>query len=379
MKFVVACDSFKGCMSSVQVCRCIRSGIQSANESHTVYEFPMCDGGEGTAEIFRNIYHGGTSTAQVLDAYGKTIEVTYGIVPEQNMAIMEVASCIGLNMVEREKRNPMIANSRGVGLLLKDAVAKGYKKILLGIGGTSTTDGGMGMLQELGLHFFDASHRRLRAGIYSLGQVDYIDKRHFVDWNDVEILIAVDVNNHLLGKQGSAYTFGKQKGLYPTQLEAVDQAMRHYRDKIYEFFHVDINQYEGSGSSGGIGAVLTGLLHAKMVPGIQLCMQEYHLEDVIAQSDIVITGEGQSDHQTLYGKVPYGVGQLAKRHGKPVFCLSGALGIGYMDLYDAGFAGVFSSADRAMDFMTALKTGPQKLENLAYSITKTIDAIAKMK
>lgn len=113
----------------------------------------MCDGGEGTAEIFRNIYHGDTSTAQVLDAYGKTIEVTYGIVPEQNMAIMEVASCIGLNMVEREKRNPMIANSRGVGLLLKDAVAKGYKKILLGIGGTSTTDGGMGMLQELGLHF----------------------------------------------------------------------------------------------------------------------------------------------------------------------------------------------------------------------------------
>lgn len=378
MKFVVACDSFKGCMTSVQVVHCIQSGILKANSKHEVSLFPMCDGGEGTTEIFQAIYGGQKEKAQVLDAYGNSLEVSYAVVPDRNMAIMDVASCIGLNMVERSKRNPMIANSRGVGLLLKDAVSKGYKKILLGIGGTSTTDGGMGMLQELGLRFYDASHKRLRPGIYSLAQVDFIDKRFFVDWHDVEITIAVDVKNHLLGKQGSAYMFGKQKGLYPTQLEMVDQAMHHYRDKIQEFFGVDINQYEGSGSSGGIGAVLSGLLGARMVPGIALCMQEYHLEEVIAHSDIIITGEGQSDHQTLYGKVPYGIAQLAKKHDKPVFCLSGALGIGYMDLYDCGFDGVFSSADRAMDFMTALKTGSQKLENLAYSITKTIDAIVRI-
>lgn len=364
-------------MSSVQVVQCIESGILKANPKHVVHGFPMCDGGEGTTEIFRRIYQGQKETAHVIDAYGNPIDVTYAIVPSQNLAIMEVASCIGLNMVDRNKRNPMIANSRGVGQLLKDAVSKGYRNILLGLGGTGTNDGGMGMLQELGLRFFDASHKRLRPGIYALSQVDFIDRRNLVDWKEVKIKMAVDVKNHLLGKQGAVYTFGKQKGLYPAQLETVDRAMRHYRDKIQEFFHVDINQYEGSGSSGGIGAVLAGILKAEMVPGIQLCMQESHMEEVIAQCDVVITGEGQSDHQTLYGKVPYGIAQLAKKYDKPVFCLSGALGIGYMDLYDHGFDGVFSSADRAMDFMTALKTGPEKLENLAYSMTKTIDAMCR--
>ena len=375
MEFVVACDSFKGCMNSTKAVYTIQKGILQANPDHKVSCFPMCDGGEGTMEIFRQIYHGKLEKAKVVDAYGAPITVSYGVVPKENLAIMEVASCIGLNMVERHKRNPMIANSRGVGMMLKDAVNKGYKKILLGLGGTGTNDGGMGMLQELGLSFFDAHHKRLMAGVYALSRIDSIDDSRLVDWKDIEITLAMDVKNHLLGKQGAVYTFGRQKGFFPSQMAMVDQAMRHYRDKIQETFGIDINSFEGSGSSGGIGAVLAGLFHARFVPGIDLCIEKYRLEQVISQCDIVITGEGQSDHQTIYGKVPYGIAVLAKKYNKPVFCLSGALGVGYMDLYDHGFDGVLSSADRAMDFLTALKTGPQKLENLAFTLTKMIDAI----
>lgn len=378
MKFVVACDSFKGCMTSQEVIERIKIGIHKANSDHEVAAFPMCDGGEGTMDVLCHIEKAEMVKAATIDAYGKPIEIEYGIVPQKHLAIQEVASCIGLNMTEKGKRNPMIANSRGVGRMLMDAVERGCHTIILGLGGTSTNDGGMGLLHELGIRFYDRDGHYLRSGIYSLSKVAKIDTRYFTPWDDVKILLAVDVRNHLLGPHGATYTFGRQKGLFPSQLEEIDQAMAHYARCIQHAFHVDINKIEGSGSAGGIGGVLVGILHAKMISGIELCMQESNLEEAIRKCDVVITGEGQSDEQTLYGKVPYGVCKLAKKYDRPVFCLSGALGIGYQELYQCGFDGLYSSADRAMDFLTALRYGPEKIENLAFALTKTIDAIVRM-
>ena len=359
MKFVVACDSFKGCMTSQEAVQRISKGIQNANPNHEVAAFPMCDGGEGTMEILCQIEKAQIIEVQTVDAYGKPITASYGILPEKKKAIMEVASCIGLSMTEKKRRNPMIANSRGIGKMIKDAVKKGCTTIVIGLGGTATNDGGMGLLQELGLRFYDKENKSLICGAYSF-------------------LAAADVRNPLLGPKGATFTFGRQKGLFPSQLTMVDHWMRRYRDVMQKTFGIDLDAIPGGGAAGGIGAVLVGILHAQIQSGITMCMEGYQLENVIQKADIVITGEGQTDLQTRYGKVPFGVAQLAKKYHKPVLCLSGALGLGYQELYQDGFDGLYSSADRAMDFMTALKNGPEKLENLAFSITKTIDAIARM-
>ena len=378
MKFVVACDSFKGCMTSQEAVQRISKGIQNANPNHEVAAFPMCDGGEGTMEILCQIEKAQIIEVQTVDAYGKPITASYGILPEKKKAIMEVASCIGLSMTEKKRRNPMIANSRGIGKMIKDAVKKGCTTIVIGLGGTATNDGGMGLLQELGLRFYDKENKSLICGAYSLGKIDHIDTSRFMDLDHVRILAAADVRNPLLGPKGATFTFGRQKGLFPSQLTMVDHWMRRYRDVIQKTFGIDLDAIPGGGAAGGIGAVLVGILHAQIQSGITMCMEGYQLENVIQKADIVITGEGQTDLQTRYGKVPFGVAQLAKKYHKPVLCLSGALGLGYQELYQDGFDGLYSSADRAMDFMTALKNGPEKLENLAFSITKTIDAIARM-
>lgn len=294
---------------------------------------------------------------------------------KDKVAIMDAASAIGLSRTPRDRRNPMIASSSGVGMLMREAIDRGAKEIIMGLGGTATNDGGMGLLAEFGAVFYDSSRQILPPCTYSLDRIAFIDKRRCRLPRHVKITVACDVKNHLLGENGATYVFGRQKGLYRTQMVQVDEAMVHYRDKIRQTFHVDMDEQDGSGAAGGIGGLLLAVFGARMVPGIELIMEYSGLEDAIAKADMVITGEGQTDRQTLFGKVPYGVASLAKKHGVPCICLSGALGAGYEGMYDAGCIGVFSTADRAMDFTTALRTGKQKLEDLAFGIMKMTDGL----
>lgn len=375
MRFVVACDSFKGCMTSLQACQSVRQGILKANLKHDVGIFPMCDGGEGTKEVLSAIFNAKKEETTVQDAYGKPIRIEYGIVPEKKMAIMEIASCIGLNLVHRSKRNPLAAHSKGVGMMLMDAIQKGCKEIWIGIGGSSTNDGGIGLLSQLGYRFYDQKKQLLWPNIYALGQVHHVDARNAIDLTGIKIQLALDVTNPLLGPEGATYTFGRQKGIYPSQMEMIDKWMGNYRRRVLKDLHCDLNEKPGSGAAGGIGGALMSVLGANGVWGTDLCIDGYGLKEKIGNCDIVITGEGQTDLQSAYGKVPFRVAQVAKEMGKPCFCLSGALGRGAMDLYQEAFDGIYASVDRAMDFPSALKSGPEKLENLAYTITKTIDAL----
>lgn len=377
MKILVACDSFKGCMTSQEVETCIKKGIKRVNKEFEVISYPMADGGEGTAEVFCDILHGDMKSVDTVDAYGRPIVARIATSKENNIAVFDVASCIGLNMVKKEDRNPMLASSYGVGIMLKEAIRLGYKNIIIGLGGSSTNDAGMGLLSAFGVRFYDVNRKVLRPSLYSLKKIVFIDKRHFYFPEDVTLTVACDVRNHLLGKDGCTYVFGKQKGIYPNQMEEIDRWIYHYRNKMEQTFHVDIDSYDGSGAAGGIGSVLLGVMHAKMRPGIELVMELSDFDRMLEDADLVVTGEGQTDIQTLYGKVPYGVAVHANKKRVPVICLSGALGKEYEKLYDIGIVSILSSADRAMSFSTALKTSPEKIEALAYSVFKLIDGVCK--
>ncbi len=350
MKIIVACDSFKGCMSSKEVEESIKNGILKANCEHEVLTFPMADGGEGTAMVFCEIIKGKTTEVLTVDAYGKNMFTNYCISQDGELAIMDVASCIGLNMTPKEKRNPMIASSRGVGIMMKDAITRGCKKIIIGLGGSATNDGGMGILSEFGIRFYNSKRELLVPSVYALTQIAFVDKRYARLPKGIEIICACDVKNHLLGRNGATYIFGKQKGIYLNQMNEVEKGMTHYCSKLKQTFHVNVNEFEGSGAAGGIGSVLLGVMKARMVSGIDLVVEYSGLKEHLQNADLVITGEGQTDAQTLYGKLPLGIAHLARSIQCAMYLFSGALGLGYQDMYDEGMIGIFSSADRAMTF-----------------------------
>lgn len=377
MKIVIACDSFKGCMSAIQAARSMKAGILRASADHEVRLFPMADGGEGTAAILTH-YMGGNMTECVsVDAYGRQILAEYGWIEEDKTAVLDAASTIGLSMTPREKRNPMLASSRGVGKMMRDAIRKGARHLVIGLGGTATNDGGMGLLHEFGAVFYDSNREPLLPNAYNMGRIAFIDKRNCRLPKNVQITVACDVKNHLLGLEGATYVFGRQKGLYRSQIVQVDESMRHFKDKIQQTFHVDMDEKEGAGAAGGIGGILLSVFAARMVSGITLVMEESGLQQAIEDADLVLTGEGQTDRQTKFGKVPYGVGKMAKGAGVPCICLSGALGSGWEELADEGITAAFSTADRAMDFKTALRLGDKKLEDLAYNVIRMADGLKK--
>ncbi|MEJ8738388.1 glycerate kinase [Erysipelotrichaceae bacterium HCN-30851] len=377
MKVVIACDSYKGCMTSREVAQRMEEGIWQVDSNICTKSYIIADGGEGTVEAFHETCHGKKQIVQASDAYGKRIMTEYTIIDDGNTAVIEVANIIGLNMHEREKRAPFFGSSFGVGTVILHAVEMGCKKIIIGLGGSATNDGGMGLLQALGCRYYDSMHQYLSPQAMNLEKVRYIDFNRLNKLEDIELIAACDVKNHLLGENGATYVFGKQKGFYPNQIRKIETGMENFRNQIQRYTSIDINEFEGGGAAGGIGAVLIGLLGAKMIPGIDLLLSCSDIEEEIADCDLVITGEGQSDQQTVYGKVPVGILRLANRYQKPCICISGALGIGYQSLYDLGFIGIYSIADRAMSFQQALEQAPEKLTAATYGIMKTIQYFYK--
>lgn len=377
MKVVIACDSYKGCMTSREVAQRMEDGIWQVDSNICTKSYIIADGGEGTVEAFHETCHGKKQIVQASDAYGKRIMTEYTIIDDGNTAVIEVANIIGLNMHEREKRAPFFGSSFGVGTVILHAVEIGCKKIIIGLGGSATNDGGMGLLQALGCRYYDSMHQYLSPQAMNLEKVRYIDFNRLNKLEGIELIAACDVKNHLLGENGATYVFGKQKGFYPNQIRKIETGMENFRNQIQRYTSIDINEFEGGGAAGGIGAVLIGLLGAKMIPGIDLLLSCSDIEEEIADCDLVITGEGQSDQQTMYGKVPVGILRLANRYQKPCICISGALGIGYQSLYDLGFIGIYSIADRAMSFQQALEQAPEKLTAATYGIMKTIQYFYK--
>lgn len=342
-KFVVAPDSFKGSLTALQAGETMARALLQEIPGAEVRVIPMADGGEGTVDALVRAAEGTTVPVTVAGARGERVRTYYGVIGGMSdmSAVMEAANIFGLPMVPPERRNPMETTSRGLGEMLKAALNQGFRQFVVGIGGSSTNDGGMGMLSALGARFRGRGGESLEGcgrDLTQLAEADLscLDPR----LKECRITVACDVTNPLLGPQGASHIFGPQKGATPEQVAVLDEAMSAYADLVEAQLSQSLRGRPGAGAAGGLGFAFMAL-GARIVPGAQVVEEMTGLKRHIAGSDWVLTGEGRSDGQSLFGKLPYYVAQTAKEAGKPAVLISGSLG-GELEELSRHFAGCFS-------------------------------------
>ena len=327
MNIVVAMDSFKGSLSSMEAGQAVRAGIAQADPSAQVTVRPLADGGEGTVEALISGMGGQGQQVTVTGPLGAPVVCTYGILPATRTAVVEMSGAAGLPLVPEPQRNPLYTTTYGVGEVIRDAITKGCRRFLVGIGGSATNDGGAGMLQALGYGFWDAEGRSIPHGAQGLSQLARITlDRVLPQLAECEFRVACDVTNVLCGPQGCSAVYGPQKGATPEMVQDMDQWLDHYAQLARAVYpdtaHPDA---PGTGAAGGLGFAFQTFTRGVLEPGVSIVLEETHLEKFIREADLVITGEGRLDGQTAMGKAPVGVAQLAKRYHKPVVALAGCV------------------------------------------------------
>ena len=288
---------------------------------------PIADGGEGTTDSLVEGLGGTYREVWVTGPNGGKVNARYGMLSDGKTVVMEMAQAAGITLVPRGQLNPWCATSFGVGEMIRDAVQKGGRNFIIGIGGSATTDGGVGMLQALGFKFYNAQKRQISEGIKELDQIAEIDcSQAMAELEDCTFRIACDVKNPLYGKNGAVYVYGPQKGVKESEKELLDVKMRHYAEMTKACLRKDHSMTEGAGAAGGMGyAFISYIPNAVLSPGIEIIMEAVQLEEAVSKADIVITGEGRMDSQTAMGKVPAGVARLAKKYGRPVIAFAGSV------------------------------------------------------
>lgn len=326
MKVVVAIDSFKGSLTSLEAGEAVKNGIEKVCEAE-VLVIPVADGGEGTTETLTGGLGGKIQAVEVTGPDGKKVRAKYGILPDGETVVMEMAQAAGLTLVRRKERNPRKATSYGVGEMIRDAISHGGRKFIVGIGGSATTDGGVGMLQALGYRFYDRNGEEIGRGIEELDNIDRIDATAVMaELQSCSFQIACDVTNPLCGKQGAVYVYGPQKGVHQDEREELDRKMMHYAKKTEEWLEKDCCKIPGTGAAGGLGfAFVCYLPNVTLKSGVEMILEAAGLEKEIREADLIITGEGRIDSQTAMGKLPAGVAQMAKKYGKTVLAFGGSV------------------------------------------------------
>lgn len=324
MKIVVAIDSLKGSLSSLEAGEAMKDGILKAMPDAEVWIRPMADGGEGTVEALTLGMQGRLETVTVTGPLGKPVEATYGIVKEKHLAVLEMSAAAGITLVEEKDRNPLYTTTYGVGEMIKDAIQKGCRDFIIGIGGSATNDGGSGMLQALGFGLSDKNGAPIAFGAKGLKDIARItDENVLPELRECFFRIACDVTNPLCGEQGCSAVYGPQKGATQEMITEMDGWLAHFAEVAQETFeNADANQ-PGTGAAGGLGFAFLSFLNASLQSGITIVLEETRLEEYIRQADLVVTGEGRLDSQTVMGKAPAGVAALAQKHGKKVIAFSG--------------------------------------------------------
>ena len=326
MKIVVAIDSFKGSLTSLEAGQAVRSGILNACPDAQVTVMPLADGGEGTVEALTLGMGGTLQTVTVTGPLGKAVTAQYGILQDKKTAIIEMAAAAGITLIPEEMRNPLHTTTYGVGELILDAIHKGCRRFIVGIGGSATNDGGLGMLQALGYRMLDANGEPVPFGAIGLKALSSIDGSHILpELQECTFRIACDVTNPLCGATGCSAIFGPQKGATPDDVPLMDSWMNHYAELSSQNNPQANPTTPGAGAAGGLGFAFLTYTNATLESGISIVLAETRLEDHIADAKLVITGEGRLDSQTVMGKAPIGVAQIAKRHKKPVIALSGCV------------------------------------------------------
>lgn len=371
MKIVLAPDSFKGSLTANEAVETMKRAILGMDGDHTVINKPMADGGEGTLDAILSSANGERVTVSCTGPLGENVETTYAIL-ESKQAVIEVASIAGLVQVPVNKRNPDNTTTSGLGEVIRDALDKGCTQVIIGLGGSATNDGGLGMLIALGMKAWDEKGNQLDGFGRDLHQVRKVSLKELDSrLQSVELKVASDVDNPLCGSRGASFVFGPQKGASQTQISQYDQAMERYGSLIEKQINRELKNIPGTGAAGGLGFALLAL-NAELVSGAELLANTLQLERYIQNADLVITGEGKSDEQTLYGKAPGYVASLAVKHDVPVILLSGSLD-GNLDKLRSRFSGCFSIINKPM----ALDECISQAESLLYEQTKQIIHFAK--
>jgi glycerate kinase len=368
MKILIAPDSFKDSLSAKKVAEAIRNGILLELPEADIKLLPMADGGEGTVEALVDATRGKIIEVPVENALRREIDAKYGLLGNGQTAIVEMAAASGIEHLKSDERDPWITTTIGTGQLIKDALDRGCRRIIVGIGGSATNDGGVGMAMALGAKFIDKSGKEKGIGGGELSEIFSIDLTGLnKQVNETEFLVACDVSNPLTGPNGASYVYGPQKGADKEMVIALDRNLKHLAMIVKDQLEKDVENTPGAGAAGGLGAGLLAFLNAKLMQGFEIVRQETNLDKEIEWADLVITGEGKIDVQTQYGKTPMGVAGVAKKFNKPVIAIAGTLGEGYQELFPLGFDAIFSIIDKPMELKEALVNAPFLIERCARS------------
>lgn len=370
MKIVIAPDSFKESLTAMQVAEAIEQGFRQIYPHADYLKLPMADGGEGTVESMVAATEGKIIPVTVTGPLGLPVDAFFGLTGEGDTAIIEMAAASGLHLVLPEKRNPLLTGTFGTGELILAALDRGARKIIIGIGGSATNDGGAGMMQALGAKLCDVQGNEIGAGGAALAELSTLDLS-LLDARlaECDILVACDVDNPLCGKYGASAVFGPQKGATSEQVQQLDAALMHYGNLIERVSGKGVINVAGAGAAGGMGASLSGLLNARLQPGVAIVTEALRLAEAVQGADMVITGEGRIDSQTIHGKTPIGVARVAKRYNVPVIALAGGMTADYGVVHQHGLDAVFSVLNR-------VQTLPEAMEQARDNICVTARNVA---
>ncbi len=371
MKIAIAPDSFKESLTALEVAQSIHAGFEKVFPHADFVKIPMADGGEGTVQSLVDATKGKVLDCRVTGPMGDEVTGFIGVSGDGVSAYIEMAAASGIHLVERDKRDPLKATTFGTGELIKHALDLGVEKIIVGLGGSATNDAGVGMLQALGVSFKDSNRNEVGYGANVLSDIVYVDASDLDPrLKNIELSVACDVDNPLVGPKGASYVFGPQKGATPETVQVLDDKLRYFADITKEQLGIEIANKAGAGAAGGLGGAFIGYLNSELRSGFEIVAEAVRLEEQIQNADLVITGEGRIDGQSVHGKTPVGVARVAKKYKIPVIGIAGSLAPSCVEVYDHGIDVVFSVVNGAVDLPTALAEAAQNLELTSLNIAK---------
>lgn len=376
MKVVIAIDSLKGSLSSIEAGNAIKDGILRVKNDTEVIIKPLADGGEGTTEALVEGFKGENVTLEVKGPLGRTVKATYGFLRNENTntAIVEMAQASGITLVTAEERNPLKATTYGVGEIIKDAINKGCRNFIVGIGGSATNDGGIGMLKALGFEFLNAKGEEVLEGAIGLGEITNVKNTNTIpELAECKFRVACDVTNPLCFENGATHIFGPQKGVTDENKVDIDKAMLNYANVTERYIGKDNKNVAGAGAAGGLGFGFISYLNSELVPGIDLIIDAVKLEDAIQGADYVITGEGMLDYQTAMGKAPIGVAKLGKKYGAKVLAFAGGVTKDAKKCNDAGIDAFFPIVRGVTTLESAMNS-----ENAYNNLSDTVEQVFRL-
>ncbi len=374
VKIVIAPDSFKGCLSAAEVAEAIQVGIRAADPDITCEKVPLADGGEGTVDALVHATDGRFVSAVVEGPLGEPVEARFGILGDEETAVIEMAAASGLPLIPQEQRDPTRTTTYGTGQLITAALDAGCRRLVVGIGGSATTDGGAGMAQALGVRMLDSQGREIprvtggRLGEVTAIDIGELDRR----MDECTILVACDVDNPLLGPRGAAAVYGPQKGATPAQVEKLEAGLAHFAELLERDMGKSVAEVPGAGAAGGLGAGLLAFCDTQLQPGIDIILDVVKLAEKAAGAELIITGEGKIDSQTAFGKAPMGALRVGQQLGIPVIAIGGSVAPDASQLNEYGFAGLFSILRQPMSLSEAIcpQTARQMLKTTAEQIMR---------